>query len=56
MYDGELDMAMLNRALLNWERLYDTFRPHHSLDSRTPAEYLQQYHPNLVSSILSYMY
>ena len=56
LYDGELEMAPLNRALLNWERLYDTFRPHHSLDGRTPAEYLEQCHPSLVSSPLSHMY
>ena len=56
LYDGELEVAPLNRALLNWERLYDTFRPHHSLDGRTPAEYLEQCHPSLVSSPLSHMY
>ena len=27
LYDGELDIATLNRALLDWERVYDTFRP-----------------------------
>ena len=48
MYDGELDIATLNRALLNWERVYDTFRPHHSLDGRTPAQYLEQCHTSLV--------
>ena len=29
-------MAPPSRALLEWERLYDTLRPHHSLDGRTP--------------------
>ena len=38
------------------ERVYDTFRPHHSLDGRTPAEDLEQCHPSLVSSSLSHMY
>lgn len=56
LYDGDLEMAPLNRALLDWERVYDTFRPHHSLDGRTPAEYLRQCHPSLVSSNLSHMY
>ncbi len=56
LYDGELDIATLNRALLNWERIYDTFRPHHSLDGRTPAQYLEQCHPSLVKSPLSHMY
>ena len=56
LYDGELEMVPLNRALLEWERVYDTFRPHHSLDGRTPAEYLEQCHPDLVPSSLSHMY
>ena len=56
LYDGELEMAPLSRALLNWERVYDTFRPHHSLDGRTPAQYLEQCHPSLVKSPLSHMY
>ncbi len=56
LYDGELDIATLNRALLDWERVYDTFRPHHSLDGRTPAQYLEQCHPSLVMSPLSHMY
>lgn len=56
LYDGELEIAPLNRQLLNWERLYDTIRPHQSLDGRTPAEYLEQCHPELVSSKLSHMY
>ncbi len=56
LYDGELEMVPLNRALLGWERVYDTFRPHHSLDGRTPAEYLEQCHPSLVSAPLSHMY
>ncbi len=56
LYDGDLEMAPLNRALLDWERVYDTFRPHHSLDGRTPAEYLRQCHPSLVPSNLSHMY
>ena len=56
MYDGDLEMAPLNQALLEWERVYDTFRPHHSLDGLTPAEYLEQCHPSLVSSSLSHMY
>ncbi len=56
LYDGDLEMAPLNRALLEWERLYDTVRPHHSLDGRTPAEYLQHHHPDMVSPKLSHMY
>lgn len=56
LYDGDLDIPTLNRALLRWEQIYDTFRPHHSLDGLTPLRYLQQCHPNSVPSILSHMY
>lgn len=45
LYDGEVEMVPLNRILLGWERVYDTIRPHHSLDGFTPAEYLEQYYP-----------
>ena len=33
-----------------------TLAAHHSLDGRTPAEYLEQCHPTWVSSPLSHMY
>ncbi len=56
LYDGELDVSTLNRALLKWEQIYDTFRPHHSLDGLTPLQYLLQCHPSLVPSNLSHMY
>ena len=56
LYNGDLDIPTLNRALLKWERIYDTFRPHHSLDGLTPAQYLKQHHPSLVPSNLSHMY
>ena len=56
LYDGELDIPTLNQALLTWERIYDTYRPHHSLDGLTPAQYLIQHHPSSVPSRLSHMY
>lgn len=56
LYDGDVEMIPLNRALLGWERVYDTLQPHHSLDGLTPAEYLEQRHPSLVSALLSHMY
>ena len=56
LYDGELEIAPLNRALLEWERVYDTFRPHNSLDGCTPAGYFEQCHPSWVSSPLAHMY
>ena len=56
LYDGDFDIGSLNQSLLKWERIYDTIRPHHSLDGMTPKEYLRHYHPNLVSPSLSHMY
>lgn len=54
LYDGDLEIAPLNQALLAWEQVYNTVRPHHSLDGRTPAEYLEQCHPALVPALLSH--
>ena len=47
LYDGDLAMGPLNRALRRWEQVYNTIRPHHSLDGCTPAEYLAAEHPQL---------
>jgi transposase InsO family protein len=44
---GELDLKSVNEALRDWEVFYNTVRPHHSLDLRTPAEYLYEYHSDL---------
>ena len=55
LYDGDLEIAPLNQGLLAWEHIYNTVRPHHSLDGRTPAEYLEQCHPDLVPAHLSHM-
>ena len=54
LYDGDLTMGPLNRALRRWENVYNTVRPHQSLDGATPAEYLATHHPQLVP--LSHMY
>ena len=50
LYDGELDIEPLNHALLHWEHVYNTIRPHHSLDGLTPAEYLVKCHPDVLDS------
>ncbi len=55
LYDGDLEIPALNKALQAWEQVYNTIRPHHSLDGRTPAEYLEQHHPDLVPAQLSHM-
>jgi transposase InsO family protein len=38
--DAEPVLADLRSALLAWETVYNTIRPHQSLGYRTPAEYL----------------
>ena len=47
LYMGELDLKSVNEALREWEVFYNTVRPHHSLDLKTPAEYLYEYHSDL---------
>jgi len=55
-YDGDLDLPSLRPALHDWERLYNTFRPHQALKGRTPAEYLAKYHPEAApTAALSHM-
>ena len=57
LYDGDLEIEPLNRALLGQERVYNTVRPHHSLDRLTPSEYLEKYHSEtLVLTHPSHMY
>ena len=41
--DASFDMLELNRALLEWERVYNTIRPHQALRYLTPQEFLQCY-------------
>ena len=37
-----LDMKKLNRELRDWERIYNTVRPHQALDYLTPRQFLSQ--------------
>jgi transposase InsO family protein len=39
-----LEMAALNRELRNWEKTYNTVRPHRSIGYLTPLQFLQQWH------------
>ncbi len=56
-YEGELDLRSLNKALRQWERIYNTIRPHRSLARQTPARYLQKCFPSLApAASLSHMY
>ena len=51
IYDGDLEMAPLNQALLNWEKVYNTIRPHQSLGYLTPLQFLRQ-HYNLKKDLV----
>ena len=37
-----LEMKMLNRELRNWEKIYNTVRPHQALGYLTPQQFLRQ--------------
>jgi transposase InsO family protein len=55
-YMGELKLPQLNKALEEWEYVYNHIRPHYSLAMKTPAEYLEEHHKGLTSSaLLSHM-
>jgi putative transposase len=49
-YDGPLDLKPLNHALQQWEQVYNTIRPHHSLGRKPPARYLQETSPRMAPS------
>ena len=40
--DSEFDLPALNPALLHWEMVYNTVRPHQALNYLTPHQYLMQ--------------
>lgn len=42
-YDGDLDVASAQAALLAWEHRYNTVRPHQALGYLTPLQFLQQH-------------
>jgi putative transposase len=55
-YDGDLELPAVRPALRDWERLYNTFRPHQALAQQTPAEYLTKCHPGMApKTALSHM-
>lgn len=53
LYMGELDLKSVNEALREWEIFYNTVRPHHSLDLKTPSEYLCECHSGLAPALQS---
>jgi putative transposase len=45
VYAGDWELPVMNKVLQEWERIYNEVRPHHSLDNRTPKEYIQTNYP-----------
>jgi transposase InsO family protein len=50
--DCSFELADLTTALREWERVYNTVRPHQSLGYLTPKEYLQCHHPTLRKEVM----
>ena len=42
--DASFELPELNQALLEWEEVYNTIRPHQALGYLTPQQFLEQYH------------
>ena len=43
-YDGDLDMASLKYPLRNWEKVYNTVRPHRSRGFLIPLQFLRKHY------------
>jgi len=41
--DSSFDLPELGDELLEWERTYNTIRPHQALDYMTPLKFLEQW-------------
>ena len=41
--DASFEISQLNQALLEWEKVYNTIRPHQALGYLTPQQFLEQY-------------
>jgi transposase InsO family protein len=41
--EASFELSELNRALLKWEEVYNTIRPHQALGYFTPQQFLEQY-------------
>jgi len=55
VYADDWELPVMNKVLQEWERIYNTVRPHHSLDNRTPKEYIQTNYPQCWPQV-SHMY
>lgn len=49
--DSSFELAPISKQLLEWEKTYNTIRPHQALDYLTPLEFLQQIERRQVSLI-----
>lgn len=54
--DSCFEIAELNRALMEWERVYNTVRPHQALGYLTPQEFLKHHHQDRRKEKVSLMY
>ncbi len=41
--EANFEIQELNQALLEWEKVYNTVRPHQALGYLTPQQFLEQY-------------
>ena len=46
MTDAGFEISELNPALLKWEKVYNTVRPHQVLGYLTPQEFLKRFKQN----------
>jgi len=44
--DANFNIPELNQALLKWENVYNTIRPHQALEYLTPQEFMEHYRQN----------
>jgi len=44
--DSSFEIPELNQALLKWEQVYDTIRPHQALGYLTPQQFLTRHQQN----------
>ena len=49
--DTIFDISALNQALLKWEEVYNTIRPHQALGYLTPKEFLERYQQNQTKEV-----
>jgi len=54
--DASFEMYELNKALLKWEYIYNTIRPHQSLSYLTPQKFLEQKYSKMIRRTVSAIY